>query len=202
MTAHAANPCVNSLECQHLAALGWRNQQLDRSNLPRGVSRTMADDPQYEDQVIRRVFAICLRDQNVSAAANPPVIYLQGLAEARTASFRCYLLTDSNLVENDCKFLALQELKAEGSPLLLTKDTIDRAIMARLLDAPEQYPELPLHYLIGCYGRATAEIRALSTLRDKDAAGRIQLDIQYCKELIASNAGLLLTMSDSLFPQV
>lgn len=97
---------------------------------------------------------------------------------------------------------ASQELKAEGNPLMLNKDTIDRAIMARLLDAPEQYPQWPLHYLIGCYGRATAEIRALSTLRDKDAASRIQLDIQYCKELIASNAGLLLTMSDSLFPQV
>lgn len=85
---------------------------------------------------------------------------------------------------------------------MLNKDTIDRAIMARLLDAPEQYPQWPLHYLIGCYGRATAEIRALSTLRDKDTASRIQLDIQYCKELIASNAGLLLTMPDSLFPQV
>lgn len=85
---------------------------------------------------------------------------------------------------------------------MLNKDTIDRAIMARLLDAPEQYPQWPLHYLIGCYGRATAEIRALSTLRDKHAASRIQLDIQYCKELIASNAGLLLTMPDSLFPQV
>lgn len=43
----------------------------------------MADDPQYEDQIIRRVFAICLREQDADAAANPPVIYLQGLAEAR-----------------------------------------------------------------------------------------------------------------------
>ena len=85
---------------------------------------------------------------------------------------------------------------------MLNKDTIDRAIMARLLDAPEQYPQWPLHYLIGCYRRATAAIRALSNHRDKDAASRIQLDIQYCKELIASNAGLLMTMSDSLFPQV
>ena len=76
---------------------------------------------------------------------------------------------------------ASQELKGEEMPLMLNKDTIDRAIMARLLDPPEQYPQWPLHYLIGCYGRATAEIRALSTLKDKDAANRIQLDIQYCK---------------------
>lgn len=96
----------------------------------------------------------------------------------------------------------VQELQAEERPLLFGKDTIDRAIMARLLDPPEQYPQWPLHYLIGCYGRATAEIRQISSLRDKDAANRLQLDLQYCKELIASNAGLLLTMADSLFPQV
>ena len=54
----------------------------------------MADDPQYEDQVIRRVFAISLRDQDADAAANPPVIYLQVLAEASMALSRCYLLTD------------------------------------------------------------------------------------------------------------
>ncbi len=96
----------------------------------------------------------------------------------------------------------VQELQTEDRPLLFGKDTIDRAIMARLLDAPEQYPQWPLHYLIGCYGRATAEIRQISSLRDKDAANRLQLDLQYCKELIASNAGLLLTMADSLFPQV
>ena len=101
-----------------------------------------------------------------------------------------------------CTLVMVQELQTEERSLLLGKDTIDRAIMARLLDAPEQYPQWPLHYLIGCYGRATAEIRQISSLRDKDAASRLQLDLQYCKELIASNAGLLLTMADSLFPQV
>ena len=95
-----------------------------------------------------------------------------------------------------------QELQSESLPLLLGKDTVDRAIMARLLDAPDQYPQWPLHYLIGCYGRATAEARSLSSLKNKDAASSIQQDLQYCKELIAANAGLLLTMSDSLFPQV
>ncbi len=98
--------------------------------------------------------------------------------------------------------LLVQELQTEARPLLFGKDTIDRAIMARLLDAPEQYPQWPLHYLMGCYGRATAEFRSLSTLRDKDAANRLQTNLQYCKELVASNAGLLLTMADNLFPQV
>ncbi len=61
----------------------------------------------------------------------------------------------------------VQELQAEGRPLLFGKDTIDRAIMARLLDPPEQYPQWPLHYLTGCYGRATAEIRQISSLRGR-----------------------------------
>ena len=46
----------------------------------------MADDPQYEDQIMRRVLAICLRDEDTDAAANPPVIRLQGLAEVRKAA--------------------------------------------------------------------------------------------------------------------
>ena len=171
----------------------------------------MANDLQYEDEVIRKIFAVALREQNVDAAANPPVIYLQNLAEASTQSqaqrqscgrLASVLRGDFERGSCDSIDVTIQELKSDKSPLLLNKDTVDRAIMARLLDAPEQYPQWPLHYLIDCYGRATAEIRALSTLRDKEAANRIQLDIQYCKELIASNAGLLLTMSDSLFPQV
>ena len=70
----------------------FTQQQLDRTYFSRYVSCAMADDPQYEDQVIRRVFAISLRDHNADAAANPPVIYLQDLAEARMAIFQCYLL--------------------------------------------------------------------------------------------------------------
>lgn len=94
----------------------------------------------------------------------------------------------------------MQEFGAEGLPLALTKDTLDRMMMARLLDPPEQYPQWPLDYLIGCYGRVSQEIRALTLLKDKNAADAIQLDLQYCKQLISRNAGLLLSMA--LFPQV
>ncbi len=45
----------------------------------------MADTPQYEDQVLRRVFAVALRDQDVDSTASPPVICLQSLAQVRTA---------------------------------------------------------------------------------------------------------------------
>lgn len=94
----------------------------------------------------------------------------------------------------------LQELQAENQPLTLTRDTLDRMLMARLLDPPEEYPQWPLQYLLGCYARASQEIRALNTLKDKQSADTIQLDLQYCKQLIARNAGLLLSMG--LFPQV
>ena len=96
----------------------------------------------------------------------------------------------------------MQEFQAEGLPLLLNHETLDRMIMARLLDAPEQYPEWPVAYLIGCYARASTEIRALGTLKDKAAADGLQLDLQYCKDLIVANAGLLLTLEEGPFPQV
>ena len=160
---------------------------------------SMVESGQYEDQAIRRVFAIALREQDADATANPPVICLQGLAEVIPGA---PLLTNTPSISAETHEYLLQELLSEGKPLLCGKDTIDRAIMARLLDPPAEYPQWPLQYLIGCYARATAEIRALSALRDKDAANKVQQDLQYCKELIAANAGLLLTMSDSLFPQV
>ena len=50
----------------------------------------------------------------------------------------------------------LQELAEErsgNSTLLLSRDEIDRVLMARLLDPPVDYPQWPLHYLLGCYAR-------------------------------------------------
>ncbi len=41
----------------------------------------MAGTPQYEDQIIRNVFAISLREQDADGTANPPVICLQSLAQ-------------------------------------------------------------------------------------------------------------------------
>lgn len=47
---------------------------------------SMADTPQYEDQVIRRVFAISMQEQDADASSNPPVICLEGLAEVRIST--------------------------------------------------------------------------------------------------------------------
>ena len=171
----------------------------------------MADTSKLQDQLLRKVFAIALEHKNTDAAANPPVICLQGLAEVRPfllfytthcdVSCECESQQDSLVVGITLDF-ATQEFQSEARPLQLGKDTVDRAIMARLLDAPEDYPQWPLTYLVGCYARAIQEARSLSSIKDKEAANQLQQLLQYCKDLITSNAGLLLTMSDSLFPQV
>lgn len=44
---------------------------------------------------------------------------------------------------------AAQELKAEApeAPVLLTKDSLERALMARLMEPPDAYPQWPVAYL-------------------------------------------------------
>lgn len=43
----------------------------------------------------------------------------------------------------------LQELHAEApdAPMLLTKDNLERALMARLMEPPDPYPQTPFTYL-------------------------------------------------------
>lgn len=158
----------------------------------------MVDTSQYLDRAFCNVFAVTLRDSDANHVAGPPVIYLQGLSEVTTCTplSRTANFTSCRL----CVWLILQELQSENLPLTLARDTLDRMLMARLLDPPEDYPQWPLQYLLGCYARASQEIRALTTLKDKQSADTVQLDLQYCKQLIARNAGLLLSMG--LFPQV
>lgn len=170
------------------------------------------DMSSYLDRALSRIFAVSLRESDAKHATQPnpspdmyanPVIHLQGLAEV-TLRLQSHALNQARLLRRlmlrlvAC--LARQELVSENAPLALTKDSLDRMMMARLLDPPEQYPQWPLDYLIGCYGRVSQEIRALTTLKNKEAADATQLDLQYCKQLITRNAGLLLTMA--LFPQV
>lgn len=70
-----------------------------------------------------------------------------------------------------------QELADEGAspPLQLGAATLDRAIVARLIEAPpSSYPQPPLHYLLGCYGRASDALRSAGGGRG-DAAERARL---------------------------
>ena len=90
---------------------------------------------------------------------------------------------------------------ASGAPaLLLNRDVLERALMARLSEPPPGYPELPLAYLLGCYRRASAAVRSTVPLKDKAAQARLQESCLYCKELSVNYMGLLLTMD--MFPQV
>lgn len=41
----------------------------------------MVDTSAYLDRALCKVFAVCLRDSDANQGAEPPVIYLQGLAE-------------------------------------------------------------------------------------------------------------------------
>ena len=57
------------------------------------------------------------------------------------------------IVSNDLVLQELAEERSGNSTLLLSRDEIDRVLMARLLDPPADYPQWPLHYLLGCYAR-------------------------------------------------
>ena len=71
--------------------------------------------------------------------------------------------------------------------------------MARLSDPPASYPQLPLVYLLECYRRASAAVRSVIPLKDKEAAERLRGNFIYCKELVVNYTGLLLTLD--MFPQ-
>jgi hypothetical protein len=56
-----------------------------------------------------------------------------------------------------------QELAAEasGAPMLLTKDNLERALMARLMDPPDPYPQWPIAYLCASPLSRTALVQPL-----------------------------------------
>jgi ubiquitin conjugation factor E4 B len=89
---------------------------------------------------------------------------------------------------------------AEAPPLRLKRDIMERVLMARLTDPPPGYPQPPLEYLLGCYGRASAASRGLPALSDKQALAHLQATLANSRALVVSYAGLMLTMD--MFPQV
>ncbi len=100
--------------------------------------------------------------------------------------------------------LFVQELEDEQGtpgPVLLSADLLERVLLSRLSDGPEDYPQAPVPYLLGCYQRCLDEFRQSSSLRDKAAMGRVQDTLVAARALVVSYVGLLLTMED-MFPQV
>ncbi|PRW05883.1 putative ubiquitin conjugation factor E4 [Chlorella sorokiniana] len=138
----------------------------------------MAAFAKYVDSALRKVLAVTLDGSSADPAAQPPVVHLAGLA---------------------------QELQAEAggagceSPPLLNKETAERALMARLSEPPASYPQWPVHYLIGVYGRAAAEARSLSMLKEPAQQAALGEALALCRQLAVSYAGLTLTLD--MFPQ-
>lgn len=66
---------------------------------------------------------------------------------------------------------------------LIDQDSLERVLMARLLEPPENYPQAPVPYLLGCYGRASAELRSLGAMRDQALAEKASLVIAHTRSL-------------------
>ncbi|KAK9840736.1 hypothetical protein WJX81_001139 [Elliptochloris bilobata] len=120
---------------------------------------------QAEDAALRRVFAVTLSEGQETEG----IVYLGGLSQE--------LLTE----------------RGAGVPVLLSKDNLERVLMARLME-PSIGEQWPVFYLIMCYARASDEFRAASRLRDASAVAAVQAALLIGKQLAVSYTGLLLTM--------
>lgn len=94
----------------------------------------------------------------------------------------------------------MQELIDEGADnLLLTKDMMDRALMARLMLPTSSTTQPPVPYLLDVYARASNELRG-SAQSEKSLEQQLTDIATYAQELAISHAHLALTVD--LFPQV
>lgn len=87
--------------------------------------------------------------------------------------------------------------QAESSPPMMSRDMLDRLIVARLIESPPaDYPQTPVQYLLGCYQRADDE------MRNRTVAGSPQLSgtEQCCRDLVVNYAGL--TLSGGIVPHL
>lgn len=99
-------------------------------------------------------------------------------------------------------FMEVQEISEETgipiSELHLSKDNLERALMAKLMEDITE--EWPLHYLMASYNRLSDELRSLTTIGDQAVLERVTDALIYGKQLTVSYSGLLLSMD--MFPQV
>ncbi|KAL6763344.1 ubiquitin elongating factor core-domain-containing protein [Haematococcus lacustris] len=134
----------------------------------------MAQLEELEDALLRRVLAVALHSQDAQPSAKPPVVLLSALSQEL-------------------------EMDAMGSAtrLLLRKEMLDRVVVARLIESPpEDYPQSPLQYLLGCYSRAIEEART-KAVADKPV---LISALASCKELLVSYASL--TLNGGIIPHV
>jgi hypothetical protein len=104
-------------------------------------------------------------------------------------------------------YICLQEIASEqqqgsSSTPLMNKDMLDLIFVNRLIESPpEQYPQPPFQYLLGCFGRAVNELRSVSPRHPPEVQQHLQGSIAACKELLVSYAALILT-SSGVVPEV
>ena len=98
--------------------------------------------------------------------------------------------------------MEVQEISEETgipiSELHLSRDNLERALMAKLMEDITE--EWPLHYLMASYNRLSDELRSLTTIGDQAVLERVTDTLIYGKQLTVSYSGLLLSMD--MFPQV
>eukprot|EP00798_Chlamydomonas_sp_ICE-L_P032299 gene32299-16867_t len=131
-----------------------------------------------EDGLIRRIFAFCLRESDANASADPPVLFLENFTES-----------------------LVMDAMGQDPDLTFNRDNVDGALVSRLIEEPpSSYPQSPLQYLLGCYARASVEIRSKAVL---DSA-ELKTAVQTCKELIppAEEARGSLQLLDSMDAQM
>ncbi|KAG2451114.1 hypothetical protein HYH02_004382 [Chlamydomonas schloesseri] len=115
------------------------------------------------EQVFSRIFALKLYGQS-EPGSKPPVLVLSQLAA---------------------------ELEAEAgegaAKPVLDAAVLDRVLVARLIEAPPaDYPQPPIHYLMGCYERSSEELRRAGVSEAAKAA------VATARDLILNYAGLAL----------
>lgn len=98
--------------------------------------------------------------------------------------------------------VASQQQQQGSSAPLMNKDMLDLIFVNRLIESPpEQYPQPPFQYLLGCFARAVNELRSVSPRHAPEVQQHLQGVIVACKELLVSYAALILTAS-GVVPEV
>ncbi|KXZ45643.1 hypothetical protein GPECTOR_52g43 [Gonium pectorale] len=116
------------------------------------------------ESVFSRIFAVKLYESPEPVERKPPVVVLSTLA----------------------KELEVEAGDGGGKPQL-NAEVLDRVIVARLIESPPaNYPQPPIHYLMGCYERSSEELRRAG------ASEAVKVAVAAARDLILNYAGLAL----------
>lgn len=136
-----------------------------------------------EDAILRQILAVTLDPGNAGGTVgDAPVVYLAALAKE--------LSEEAAAAGGD----------GAGAAPLMTRASLDRVIVSRLIESPPgSYSQPPFHYLLGCYSRASDQLRAVggapSAKYDADAKQRLCDMVAEARGQVVQYAALLLSGS-------